>query len=314
MHLLISHAASAGLQCPAAIEQLKLPNLTELLGLLTALPPVTGSPDSLTPLHERIRANSLGLHGADGLLPWAALDAQQLGLTKAHGTSGWAWISPCHLTAQSNQVRMDDPMELRLSMQECETLRAAMTRYFEDDGISMHALSNSTWLAFGEVFKDLPTASLERVAGSAIDPWIPQQDSARTLRRLQNEMQMLLYTHTINDSRSARGLPIINALWVSGTGTLTSLNAPSSEPLEWVTALRQAALRDDALAWQAAWESLDGTVLADALRLAKAEKPVCLSLCSDTMAVRLELQVKPWWSKLQQRFSPQSPSQLLLSL
>ena len=87
MHLLISHAAPPGLQCQAAIEQLELPNLTELLGLLTALPPVTGSPDSLTPLHERVRANSLGLHGADGLLPWAALDAQQLGLTKAHGAA-----------------------------------------------------------------------------------------------------------------------------------------------------------------------------------------------------------------------------------
>ena len=82
MHLLISHAAPPGRQCQDAIQKLELPRFTELLNLLTPTPPMLGSPDSLSPLAERLRANSEGLQGADGLIPWAAIDAQHLGLTK----------------------------------------------------------------------------------------------------------------------------------------------------------------------------------------------------------------------------------------
>jgi len=314
MHLLISHATPPGPQCQDAIAQLALPNLTELLGLLTATPPLLGAPDTLTPLTERLRATHLGLQGADGLIPWAAMDAQQLGLTKIHGDAGWAWITPCHLNAQSGNILMDDPLALDVSAQECDTLRTAMKRYFDEDGIALHPLSNSTWLAFGEVFKDLPTASLERVAGSAIDSWMPLQEQAKHLRRLQNEMQMLLYTHAVNDARTASGKPTINAFWVSGTGTPAPLGPVAPEPLDCVDTLRRASLRDDPSAWKEAWETLDRIRLADLILRAKSAKPVQLTLCGPRMAVTLELQNKPWWGRIQQRFSMSSPGQLLGSL
>ena len=314
MHLLISHSAPLGSQCQAAIAQLDLPNLGELLGLLSASPPMLGSPDSLTPLAERLRANSLGLQGPDGLVPWAATDAQQLGLTKIHGDAGWAWITPCHLNVQSNQVQMDDPATLDLSTQECETLRTAMKRYFEEDGITLHPLSNASWLAFGAVFKDLPTASLERVAGRSIDAWMPQQQHAKHLRRLQNEMQMLLYTHAVNDARTVRGKPTINAFWVSGTGTPSAPATKAPERLECDDSLRPAAIRDDAQGWQQAWQTLDRTRLAELVQRAKAGKPVQLTLCGERMAVTLARQDKPWWNRIQQHFSGSSPQQLLQSL
>jgi hypothetical protein len=314
MHMLISHAAPPGPNCHAAIAQLALPNLTALLDLLTPTPPLEGSPETLTPLHERLRAMQMGLHSADGLIPWAALDAQQLGLTKTHGNAGWAWITPCHLNVHSNHILMDDPLELDISTQECEALRGAMKRYFEEDGISLHPLSNGTWLAFGDVFKDLPTASLERVAGSAIDPWMPLQEGAKHLRRLQNEMQMLLYTHAVNDDRSARKLPTINAFWISGTGTPDASPSINKERLQTVDDLRQSAVRDDATRWLQAWHALDATRLADLAQRAKSGKALQLTLCGERQAVTLELQEKPWWGRLQQRFTTSSPQQLLQSL
>ncbi len=315
MHLFISHAAPTGLQCQAAISQLVLPNLHELLGLLSPSPPLLGSPDTLTPLSERVRANSLGLQGPDGLVPWAATDAQHLGLTKIHGDAGWAWITPCHLTAQSNQVQMDDPLELNLTTQECDTLRAAMKRYFEEDGITLHPLSNGTWLAFGPVFKDLPTASLERVAGNSIDAWMPQQEHARHLRRLQNEMQMLLYTHAVNDARTARGLATINAFWISGTGTPSATpSTVATERLEQVDNLRKSALRDDDYGWTQAWQALDAGPLAELLQRAKSGKPARLTVCGERMAITLAPQDKPWWSRIQQHFTAASPQQLLQTL
>ena len=314
MHLFISHAAGTGPNCQTAIAQLALPNLNELLGQLSPIPPMLGSPDTLTPLAERMRANSLGLQGPDGLIPWAAADAQQLGLTKTHGHAGWAWITPCHLTAQSNQVRMDDPLDLHITTQECDTLRGAMKRYFEEDGITLHPLSNGTWLAFGPVFKDLPTASLERVAGNSIDAWMPQQEHAKHLRRLQNEMQMLLYTHAVNDSRTARGLATINAFCISGTGTPGPAPANPPERMEHLEGLRKTALQDDAFGWMQAWQELDRTRLAELLQSVKAGKTVQLTLCGERTAVTLETQDKPWWGRIQQRFSTASSQQLLQTL
>jgi hypothetical protein len=314
MQLLISHARPPGPNCQAAIAHLSVPNLTELLGLLTSNPPILGAPEALTPLPERMRATHIGLQGTDGLIPWAAIDAQQLGLTKIHGDAGWAWITLCHLNMQSNHILMDDPLELGVSAQECESLLSVMKRYFEEDGITLHPLTNATWLAFGEVFKDLPTASLDRVAGSAINDWMPLQEDAKHLRRLQNEMQMLLYTHAVNDARSELSQPAINAFWISGTGTPQSSLVANTEPLECIDTLHHAALRDDPHAWQEAWKTLDRTHLADLVQRAKLAKPVKLSLCGPRMAVTLELQNKPWWGRLQQRFSMTTPEQLLNSL
>jgi hypothetical protein len=314
MHLLISNARPPGPNCQAAIAQLTLPSLTELLGLLTVTPPILGTPETLTPLPERLRATHMGLQGQDGLIPWAAMDAQQLGLTKTHGDAGWAWITLCHLNMQSNHILMDDPLELSVTGQECETLRAAMTRYFEEDGITLHPLNNATWLAFGEVFKNLATASLDRVAGSAINDWMGLQEHAKHLRRLQNEMQMLLYTHAVNDARSAVGNPTINAFWISGTGTPQPAAIANPEPLGCVDTLRQPAMQDDPRAWQEAWQALDRTQLADLVQRVKLTKPVQLTLCGPRRAVTLELQRKTWWDRLQHRFSTRSTEQLLNSL
>ena len=95
-----------------------------------------------------------------------------------------------------------------------------MQPYFAEDGITLHPLSDTTWLAQGSVLVDLPTASLARTRSARVDGWMPRQPQAQALRRLQNEMQMLLYTHPVNDARKARFLPPVNSFWISGTGTL----------------------------------------------------------------------------------------------
>lgn len=315
MHTVIPHAAPAGPQCQAAIAQLNLPNLGELISLLDPTPPLLGSVESLTPLHERVRAKSLGLQGADGLIPWAALDAEHLGLTKAHGTTGWAWITPCHWQINADHVAMDHPDALALGAHASDALRATMQPYFVEDGISLHALSNSTWLAQGAVFADLPTASLARACGTQVDNWMPRQPEAQGLRRLQNEMQMLLYTHPVNDARSAQGQPTVNSFWISGTGRLPA-HAPLApeERMDMVLALEAAALRDDAYQWLKAWHTLDSTVIATLLQRAKAGQPLQLTLCGERLAPTFELKNTAWWNRLQRRFTAPPPQELLRTL
>lgn len=214
MHIVISYAAPPGPRCRAASAALQLPHLQALLRQTGAQTLHTASADTLTPLAEQLAS---GQAYADGLVPWAAWLAQDRGLYQ--NGQHWALISPCHLQIHSDHVAMQDPALLQLGEDESRTLLAAMQPYFEEDGIQLYWHSASTWLAQGPVFQGMASASLARVRGQPTDPWIPRQSTAQSLRRLQNEMQMLLYTHAVNDARSARGQAPVNGFWMSGTGS-----------------------------------------------------------------------------------------------
>ena len=85
----------------------------------------------------------------------------------------------------------------------------AMQGFFAQDGIALYRYAPGQWLAQSDVFANLPTASLDRVIGRNIDPWLvggaTPTGPATLLRRLQNEMQMLLYTHGVNANRGSFG-------------------------------------------------------------------------------------------------------------
>jgi hypothetical protein len=315
MHILILNAAPSGPRCSAALDKLHLPHLTHLLRLLSPTTLVRSGADDLTPAHEHVLAASCGLHGADGLIPWAAADALAAGLAPASAPGepgGWAWITPCHWSIQTDHVRMDDPLALALTPHDAESLFRDIQPYFKEDGISLFpsqpSLGHSHWLAYGRVFADLPTASLDRVAGAVVDPWLPRQSQAKGLRRLQNEMQMLLYTHPVNDARARFHLPSVNAFWVSGTGMLAASPQADAQPASHDCLVRNAlhapAQEDDALGWTQAWAALDSTTLANAVQHVATGQALQLTLCSDTAAHTYTAQPLTTWQRLLRKLRP----------
>ena len=318
MHIVISHAAATGLRCRAASATLQLPHLQALLHKAGGQKLHTGSAESLTPLAEHLASDQAY---PDGLVPWAAWLAQDCGLYESG--QHWALISPCHLQIHSDHVAMHDPGLLQLNEDESRTLLAAMQSYFKEDGIALHWHSAHTWLAQGPVFQGLASASLARVGGEPIDPWIPRQPAAQGLRRLQNEMQMLLYTHALNDARSARGQAPINGFWISGTGSplATGAQAPlsigSSRTLFaqgsahlgsisphalYVNTLSASALNDDPQAWAQAWQTLDAQVFAP-LVVQRPGFEVSISLCGEQRARTWVSGRASLWQRIKQQLT-----------
>lgn len=316
MHTLIPFAAATGPQCRHALDGLQLPHLDKLLQRLVPETLRDGTADALSPLHEQIAALSAGFPGPDGLIAWAARDAQLRGLTALHGQDGWAWVTPCHWTVHADHVVMADPAHMAIGATDFGVLWGAMEPYFAEDGITLfaHAPDHPTgsWLAHGAVFRDLPTASLDRVAGQKVDAWMPRQIQAKTLRRLQNEMQMLLYTHPLNDARAHHKLQSINSFWVSGTGTLSDVGVGTALTVH--DALRTSALQDDAARWTQAWHEIDRTVLAAALQSLERKEPVQLTLCGDLRAVTLQHPASSPWARLRRRLAKPTTLALLSSL
>jgi hypothetical protein len=267
---------------------------------------------TLTPPHEHAWAQTMGWPVPDGAVPCAALAAAACGLAAAGQDAtptGWAFISLCNWHVSNGQVTLGDPASLQIDEATDAALLQSMQNFFTEDGIALHPYKPGQWLARSALFVDLPTASLDRVIGRNIDPWLvgghtlaPLSPAAQVLRRLQNEMQMLLYTHPVNEGRRLT----INSFWVHGTGSLPASQASGPEPVV-VHALRDSALRQDFMAWVEAWQHVDAQVIAPMLarRSAGEAAPELqrLVLCGEHEFHVYDTATPSLWQRMRQRFS-----------
>ncbi|NMM05968.1 hypothetical protein [Polaromonas sp.] len=322
-HLLIPFAACSAPAWLPTMQALPRDSTRNLSRLLQGMKPIRtdeGDAHTLSPPHERALARAQGLlgdAGVDGLIPWAASDAAKH--LQADGQLAWAWITPCHWAMGRGHATLSDPAALALREDESRALLTAMQPYFESDGITLHdvdAPGPQRWLAEGELFRSLPTASLDRVLGRNVDAWLPGAKSvgAKKITLLQNEMQMLLYTHPLNDERAARRELPVNSIWISGTGALPTDYAPAAKANINVTrSLAQAVFADDWDAYAQAWAQLDGGAVAQLLARQQAGEAVRLTLCGERSAqtfassqaglfarISSLLAPKPIWDGLQQ--------------
>jgi hypothetical protein len=292
---------------------LHLPHLQRLLARLGPEATDEGRLDSLSPPHERALARAQGLPTTDGLIPLAAAQLQQEG--GAPGDAAWAWITPCHWRVGRDHVAMAHPQELQLDGDDSRALLAVMEPYFEEDGIALQYHAPMRWLARGEIFRTLPSASLDRVAGRTLDRWMPDGDAGRPLRRLQQEMQMLLYTQPINDERQRGGLLPVNSFWVSGSGALPAHHTPRKPAGFQVTQhLRDAALLQDSAGWAAAWQETD---VRDCARLngeLDRGREVRLTLCGEANARTWSSAAASAWRRLSSVFAKPAAATVLETL
>ena len=289
MHLLIPFANSNSPDCQAALKGLALPNLGKLLRKLPLAHTDAADETTLSPPHERTLAAAVGISAVDGQIPFGAFHAVQAGL-KVLPNQAWAVITPCHWAVQSQHITMVNPRSLNLQDAESRALLSAMLPFFTEDSIELSYEKPTRWLAHGEVFAGLATASPYRVIGSgegqSVDNWLPRADAAKSLRRLQQEMQMLLYTHPITDARNERGELAVNSFWVSGTGAMTTsmLSTGPSPAITQVNTLRDAAMNGDWAAWAQAWQQIDANECAALLDATAHKKKVTLTMCGERTA------------------------------
>lgn len=294
MHLVVPFAAPLSEAATPALRSLSLPALKALLPLLGRVSTDPGDEWSLSPPHERALARALGLVGADGCLPWAARAAEAAGIDT--GDLAWGLLTPVHLHLGTEQVSLLDPAVLQLDDDDSRALFAAVEELFTSEGFALAWLDATRWLVAHESLHELPTASLDRVIGRNVDRWLPDAPAARLIRRLQNEVQMLLYTHPINAAREARGLPSVNSVWLSGCGRRQHAAAPRALVVD--ERLRAPALAEDWAAWADAWRTLDAEALAALRDALRRGEPATLTLCGERAALRLEPAPRSLWQRL----------------
>jgi hypothetical protein len=288
-HWIVPFASSLSEPCQHALPRLAaagaLPHLRQLLGQLQATTRLEGDEYALSMPHERVLAAEMGWPATDGLMPWSAWWATRDGI-QLDPTRCWGLLSPGHWLMGRDHLTLLDPQTLGLGEDESRTLLEAVRELFESDGWTLQWGAASRWYAAHPSLAGLPTASLERVIGRNPDVWLTDNPQARMIRRLQSEVQMLLYQHPINDAREAAGLATVNSFWLSGCGVPpASVSLPTG--VQVVDDLRASMLADDMPLWLEAWAHVDGTVLKAACEALAAGQDVKLTLCGERHAVTL---------------------------
>jgi hypothetical protein len=155
-------------------------------------------------------------------------------------TAGRHWLlaEPSHLRVDRDRALLADTGILSISQEEADALLASLNQHFEPDGIVFHAPAPNRWYASLATPSKAEFTPLCDVVGEDINRHLPKGEGGLIWSRFLNELQMLLYTHPVNDAREERGVPTINTVWFWGEG---EEGTPRSEA--------QALLADDPL-WQ----------------------------------------------------------------
>ena len=309
MHLLVPFASALSEAGRHTIRDLFLPNLERLLGRLQPGERHGSDEYSLTPPHEASLAAARGWQGGAGALPFAAHAAHADGIEVLD--LAWGQLTPVHWHVGRDEILLTDPESLQLEEAESRALLEAVRELFESEGFALAWGAPLRWYAAHESFADLPTAALDRVVGRNVDRWLPAGREARLLRRLQNEVQMLLYAHPINEAREARGALPVNSFWLSGCGRWQESLA---EPIQVDERLRAPLLGEDWAAWAEAWRALDAGPLATLASAAERGEPVALTLAGERFAQRFENAGGSWWARLRRRYSHPSAAEVLEAL
>ena len=275
-----------------ALDTLYLPNLQKLLRRMACVSKLSTTPEGVSAFlmpHE----SAPQLMGARPLLGKEAI------------------MTPCHWQVGMNEVILLNPKELALNENESRQLLSAIQPYFEEDGLQVVYESPLVWRVTGDLLDGLPLASIDRVVGQNIKPWMPEHQRAKTLQRLQSEMQMLLYQHPVNDERSLKGRWTVNSFWLHRR--LEQLY-PDSADFGVALDLRETVGPFNAKLWQQAWQHLDTTLCTSLYQALDQNHEISLSLCSETTWRHYRPQAASWLNKLQRLIQPVSVSQELRAL
>jgi hypothetical protein len=287
VHLIVPFASPLSAAGREALSRLATPALDALLAGSHEIEHTLGDEWTLHTPHERALAKALGWRSDTGApLPWAARQAAADGIDV--GTAAWGLITPVHWRVGADAIHLADPRSLALDEAASRTLFDAVRPLFEGEGFALHWGAPLRWYASHPDLATMRTASLDRVVGRSIERWLPAERSAQPVRRLQNEVQMLLYTQPINIEREAAGTMTVNSFWLSGCGVLQRDAKYNVQVDDRLTA---PALAEDWTAWSAAWRALDASMLPT--------RPLqMLTLCGERGAITFERTEQRLWQRV----------------
>lgn len=129
----------------------------------------------------------------------------------------WLFASPAHMLLGRDSFFLSAPASLEITSDESAALIASLNQHFSGLGLYFY-VHNDIWFLGLDADPNITTTAIEQVVNKDVAPYLPQGEGALLWAKLQNEIQMLLFNHPVNEAREAQGQVLINSLWCYGLG------------------------------------------------------------------------------------------------
>jgi hypothetical protein len=239
--------------------------------------------------HEAWLARALGLEqfGQPG---FAAAAMRGFGLAPGEGT--WFIVNPAHIEIARSHLMMPDLRHLALAEADSRALFDSARPYVEEAGHALAYGDERTWFLRADDWAGMDTATPDAAVGVNLTDCMPTGPQALAYRKLQNEIQMLWYTHPVNAAREARRQPAVNAFWLWGAAKAAPVvPAQAGTPFP-----RQMAL---ATFETPNWLTALATRKLDALSDAAAITSDTLLICGNAAAPAMAADWGAWLDQMQ---------------
>ncbi len=201
------------------------------------------------------------------------------------------WVAELSsVTVGTNGAALVDPRGLDIMQTEADDLFEAVCSLWVDSPISILPISPTRWRVWLSREPEINSISPSAMTGMAMADWWPQHESARSWRKLLNEIQMLWHEHPVNLARAERGAPPINSLWLYGGahGWTVERNLPA--PIIYEGLSRSHAQGD--------WANWIETLPALSAYLSEQPADARLTLVGPQHIIELRPVMPSWWRRL----------------
>jgi hypothetical protein len=127
----------------------------------------------------------------------------------------WLFAAPVHMQLGQTSCFLSNPAPILASGDAALALVLSLNQHFNQDGLYFY-LQNDIWFLGLDADPKITTTFIEKVVNKDVAPYLPKGEGALAWAKLQNEIQMLLFSHPVNGAREARGDLPINSLWFYG--------------------------------------------------------------------------------------------------
>lgn len=130
----------------------------------------------------------------------------------------WLRADPVLLRPTLDNLILFPGNHLAITQAEAEALVSTLNHLFAEDGLTFYAPTSERWYVHCQHVPAATFTELQYVLGRQIDGFLPTGKHALLWHRYLNEIQMLFYTHPVNEARSLAKQQMISSLWFWGGG------------------------------------------------------------------------------------------------
>lgn len=131
------------------------------------------------------------------------------------GTGCWLRADPVHLHLDQSRMLLS-PVTPR--DEEAAAMCASLNEYFSGQGMVFFAPHPQRWYVRLDALPRIINIPLSQAIGSDVRGSLPTGEDAAHWHGIFNEIQMLMFSHPVNDARAARGEMPVNSVWLWGGG------------------------------------------------------------------------------------------------